>query len=134
MPTRLTDPDAVVGQPGAKAPSDSDIRLEGEAPPAGRRPGSGVVTEEIDLDAEAAKVKPPSSKTKKGKQATGNQPVLPTSSPFELSEPDVGLPEDKGVDSSEDFNLTLDDSDETYSAASVIDMTGRTVTRSGPET
>jgi hypothetical protein len=76
-----------------------------------------MVTEEIDLDAEEAKVKPPSSKTRKGQTgqppaAAGGQPVLPTSSPFELSEEEFTLPEDKGVDSSEDFNLTLDDSDE----------------------
>ncbi|MBY0227729.1 MAG: hypothetical protein K2W96_00475 [Gemmataceae bacterium] len=73
-----------------KPASDSDIRLH-DLPEPPRKKGkgadAGIITEEIDLDAEEAKQK---AKPKGGK------PALPTSSPYELSESDMGLPPPKG--------------------------------------
>ncbi len=109
-----------LGGPKAKAPSDSDIRLEGL--PAGRSKkerasDDALVTEEIDLDAEEAKAAAAAAKAKGkfgGRPSSG--PALPTSSPFELSENDLSL-EDKAparspkkpakseTDSSSDFEL-----------------------------
>ena len=71
-----------------------------------------VVTEEIDLDQEAKKLLKEPKKKQKGKA-----PILPTSSPFELSESDIDLdapaappPAEAGAegleDSSSDFELT----------------------------
>jgi hypothetical protein len=105
-----------------KSGSDSDIRLESPPPRSpsklrGAPPGSGepMLTEEIDLDAElkaaeARKAKAPPKKRLSKAQPT--QPALPTTSPFELSEADVGPPaapadEAPSVDeSSSDFDLT----------------------------
>jgi excisionase family DNA binding protein len=110
--------DAPVGDQGSRTPSDSDIRIEpADLPTGGRR--HEVVTEEIDLDAEAqraaeaAKTNPPSSKHR-----PGSAPVLPSVSPFELSDeatisPVSGpakAPADKkaDTDSSSDFELNVD--------------------------
>jgi excisionase family DNA binding protein len=99
----------IAQQPRSKAPSDSDIRLEGASPKKGNpnRPGSDpIITEEIDLDQEAGN-KPSAKKKSKGKGAE-----LPTTSPFELSENDLELdvpapPAKKPLeDSSSDFELT----------------------------
>lgn len=118
VPDDQADSSVSVGQPGAKAPSDSDIRLE--TSDAGRkgnpnRPGSDpVVTEEIDLDLEAKKVESDARKKGKGKSQSPRAPILPTSSPFELSENDLQLDsppasdelEKPLEDSSSDFELT----------------------------
>jgi excisionase family DNA binding protein len=85
------DSDVVKG----KGPSDSDIRLQ-DLPSSARKKGpeAGIITEEIDLDAEKArdaeKPRPPAKKPK-----SGTPPVLPTTSPFELSEEDLNLDETK---------------------------------------
>lgn len=100
---------------GGKKASDSDIRLDqGELLPSFDDDHDPLITEEIDLDLEAMKADqrsgPASSK--------GNAPVLPTTSPFELSEADLGMDEssDGGIapiggktDSSEEFELTAFD-------------------------
>src|SRR5262249_32188073 len=121
--------DAVpLGASKPKSPSDSDIRLEDLPSMSGRgREAGNVITEEIDLDAEAQKAAqkavPPRAKTKK-KQSKA-QPPLPTEAPFELSDPDLGLDKPaaprKGeprksavrkneVDSSSDFEMIPFDS------------------------
>jgi hypothetical protein len=76
----------------AKRPSDSDIRIEEQAPPG---PRDAMVTEEIDLDAEARKAAESAKQAKATKhrpKGPGGSPVLPTSSPFELSENDLDMP------------------------------------------
>jgi hypothetical protein len=97
---------------GQKPPSstDSDVRLEKH------RPGSaadeeGLLTEEINLDEELRKQE--AAKGKQPPQAKVRPPAaqLPTTSPFELSEPDVNLgpgasKADSKDDSSSDFELT----------------------------
>jgi excisionase family DNA binding protein len=99
-----------------KGPSDSDIRLQDAGGSSRRDPG--LITEEIDLDAEEAKAEiPPKKKTSPKATQMAN---LPTTSPFEISEPDMGLedeekkpkkgkaeknPKKSGTDSSSDFEL-----------------------------
>jgi excisionase family DNA binding protein len=101
-------------------PSDSDIRL-GDLPSSAKKKGrdSNIITEEIDLDAEESRLAEKSKK--KGKDGGKGRPpttmagksLLPTQSPFEISEPDFDLerptgkvPKKKsGVDSSSDFEL-----------------------------
>jgi hypothetical protein len=103
-----------------KAASDSDIRLDNPSGSSSRKrgPDANIITEEIDLDAEEAKAatKAPAPKPK---PLTKHAPQLPTSSPFELSEPDIDIsgPASKGPktppkgnkkdekDSSSDFEL-----------------------------
>jgi excisionase family DNA binding protein len=115
------------GPPGAKGPSDSDIRLEEQTGSGVRKPRrteESHVTEEIDLDAEAQKAEAGQPKARPGKAG----PPLPTSSPFELSSTDLShdkprakgaegkkegkKPEEKKgeTDSSSDFELTPYDS------------------------
>ena len=109
-----------IGQQGAKTPSDSDIRLEEHpaGPGSGKKRDEGLITEEIDLDAEAAKA-PPRKGSKLG-PAPGKPPAappLPTSSPFEISENDLDMGMDateqaaseRKKDSSGDFELTAPD-------------------------
>jgi excisionase family DNA binding protein len=113
------DSDVPVPQPPAKRPSDSDIRIEEiTRPPAADQ----MVTEEIDLDAERRKAESAARKATKSKskpKPQGGAPVLPTSSPFELSEADINMdgptippaapraPEEAAgeTDSSSDFEL-----------------------------
>jgi excisionase family DNA binding protein len=102
-------------------PSDSDIRL-GDLPSSDKKKGreANVITEEIDLDAEEARLAEKAKK--KGKDGGKKQPTmmkgnspLPTQSPFEISEPDFDLDRPSGkvpkpkkkseVDSSSDFEL-----------------------------
>jgi excisionase family DNA binding protein len=99
-----------LGLSGSKADSDSEIRVESDPRlehGAHSDPGrhDPLVTEEIDLDEEERKAQKqaPGSKMRPG--SSGQQPVLPTSSPFELSESDLGLPDEEKKD--EDFNLEL---------------------------
>jgi excisionase family DNA binding protein len=111
-----SDKDSGVGKK-PHDPSDSDIRL-GDLPSSDKKKGrdANVITEEIDLDAEEARL------AKKGKDPGKKQPTmmkggsqLPTQSPFEISEPDFDLdrpsaklpkPKKKSeVDSSSDFEL-----------------------------
>lgn len=77
-------------------PSDSDIRLH-DLPSVEKkkRRDDNIITEEIDLDAEEARVAEKSKKGREGGRAkptmiSGN-PSLPTQSPFEISEPDLNL-------------------------------------------
>jgi excisionase family DNA binding protein len=110
---------APIGQQGAKAPSDSDIRLEDNplaAMDSGKKRSEGLITEEIDLDAEAANIEAARKKSKMDSAAAKPPaaPPLPTSSPFELSEhdldmglePEVAAGAKKKNDSSGDFELT----------------------------
>jgi excisionase family DNA binding protein len=108
---------AVARRQGKKSPSDSDIRLDAKG---GKKPGSdaGIITEEIDLDAEEARLAAEGKSLPKPKPLTKAAPQLPTSSPFELSENDLTLdspksPKGSGAkpkpkkekDSSSDFEL-----------------------------
>jgi hypothetical protein len=114
--------DSDVRPRSGKAPSDSDIRLQEAGEGGSKKKVTESVTEEIiDLDAEAAKLeqKPGSSGQRPRLSQAAN---LPTSSPFELSEADMGLnaPPAKGPkspakaktdkDSSSDFELVAFDS------------------------
>jgi excisionase family DNA binding protein len=102
--------DIALGHQPPLSATDSDIRLQ----QSGRtiRPESSVEgshTDEIDLDQElqqAAGAAPPPSKLK----PKSGPPALPQTSPFELSEPEVHLPDapasDLSSDSSGDFELT----------------------------
>ncbi len=107
--------DDVVSLGGNKpmSASDSDIRLEQHTPgKTGRKHDPEVVTEEIDLDAEMSKHGSPTPPPKPRPSA----PQLPTSSPFELSEEDLGIDDPAPIvgrggsrdttDSSGDFELT----------------------------
>ncbi len=103
-----------LGQQPPRSSADSDIRLEKHQQPP---PGSdaGMLTEEINLDEELRKQEAqrkaqPQSKVRKQPRLA---PQLPTTSPFELSEADLNLPEEsqakqvkKKDDSSSDFELT----------------------------
>jgi excisionase family DNA binding protein len=108
--------DSAVARKKGKSPSDSDIRLD----KGGKKPGSdaGIITEEIDLDAEEARLSAEGKAPPKPKPLTKAQPQLPTSSPFELSENEVTLDSPKSPkgsgprpkpkkekDSSSDFEL-----------------------------
>jgi hypothetical protein len=115
--------DVALGGPKAKTPSDSDIRLEPHTPAArsGGKPGSdpALVTEEIDLDAEARKAEESARAKKKSKVRTKDK-APDKASPFELSDSDLNVKaasaakegatppvEKKGeTDSSSDFELT----------------------------
>lgn len=75
-----------------RGPSDSDIRLEDLPSSSGKRDGN-IITEEIDLDAEEAKANKPAKGTKHKGTQMANKSVLPTSSPFELSDSDLDMDE-----------------------------------------
>jgi excisionase family DNA binding protein len=105
--------DSDIGSVGKKRPtkkaSDSDIRIE-EVGQGGKADQN--VTEEIDLDAEQRKAEAASSKTGRPRPKPGSSPVLPTGSPFELSESDIKVKgptpphkADSETDSSSDFDL-----------------------------
>jgi excisionase family DNA binding protein len=129
---KFKDDDSMVtvGDLIPKAPGDSDIRLESDAPPAPDDADREVpATEEIiDLDAELRKASEggmtlkPVSKVKKLSKVVkpsskvkdqGKSPELPTTSPFELSESDLQLaPMDDDssgthADGSSEFDLEL---------------------------
>jgi excisionase family DNA binding protein len=110
-----SEEESAVGEQKARAPSDSDIRIEAQPPVEGGQHPE-IVTEEIDLDAESRKAAE-STRGKPAKPRPANPSVLPTSSPFELSEPDfeVAGPTSKSpaakagdTDSSSDFELNID--------------------------
>jgi hypothetical protein len=83
--------EVALDEPKAKAPTDSDIRLE-PAPPMARS-GEGLLTEEINLDEELKKQESLSQLKPQAKvKPKSKLPKLPTSSPFELSESQVKLP------------------------------------------
>ena len=115
VPASPHDSDIPIGHQRAKRPSDSDIRIE-EMPRSGD-PGE-MVTEEIDLDAEQRKAEAARPKKTRHKPKPGSSSILPTTSPFELSENDLDMdgptippparapkkrPDD--TDSSSDFEL-----------------------------
>jgi hypothetical protein len=122
-----SDDDVALGRQGAKSPSDSDIRIEQQGTPVKTGLHGGpvrhpeIVTEEIDLDAEARKAEAAKPAAPSRSRPAG--PVLPTSSPFELSEHDLdvgapppapeppeppGAPAAEDTDSSSDFELSVD--------------------------
>jgi excisionase family DNA binding protein len=104
-----------LGEMRTKAPSDSDIRLEEDRPalPTGGRKMEHV-TEEIDLDAEQAAVKPRSPAPRPRPSSASH----PAASPFELSGHEIPVkgpatkPPSAKTDEtdSSDFELALDDS------------------------
>lgn len=108
VPSSPHDSDVAAGRKSAKKPSDSDIRIE-ESSRGG--PAEQMVTEDIDLDAEQRKVEPSRAKSRQQKPKPGSSPVLPTSSPFELSEHDLDMDRPAAeqqaddTDSSSDFEL-----------------------------
>ncbi len=109
--------EVALGKQGARSPSDSDIRIEQQDTPAktGLHGGpvrrSEIVTEEIDLDAEASKAE--AARPAAPSRPRPATPELPTSSPFELSEHDIGVdapktPAPAAADDSSDFELSVD--------------------------
>jgi excisionase family DNA binding protein len=97
VPDDAQESQVALGQPKSKTPSDSDIRLE-QLPPERDKPREDkhLVTEEIDLDAEALKAAQETQGRKKAskhkpREGAGSSAQLPTVSPFELSEPDLHL-------------------------------------------
>jgi excisionase family DNA binding protein len=120
------DADAIaLGETGAKTPSDSDIRVTPDDRSSSKS-GKKLehVTEEIDLDAEAAAA---AKSAPASRPRPSSSPKLPTSSPFELSENDLGAastvppsgPPAKEETDSSDFELSLDeDSSEEFTLAS----------------
>jgi excisionase family DNA binding protein len=104
--------DAVGGHP-PKGTTDSDVRVEGYLPPATGRPGEGLLTEEINLDEELKKDEAQREAQLQQAKLRPKEPVFPKTSPFELSESDLGLPDDEPAlphvedeDTSSDFDLT----------------------------
>jgi excisionase family DNA binding protein len=107
------DSDIASGKKSGKRASDSDIRIE-EVARGG--PADQNVTEEIDLDAEQRRADAARAKSTRHRPKPGSSPVLPTTSPFELSENDLELDgptlppsgrsaRDANTDSSSDFEL-----------------------------
>lgn len=103
------DSDIASGKNAGKGKSDSDIRIE-EMARSG--PVDQNVTEEIDLDAEQRRADAARAKATRHRPKPGSSPVLPTTSPFELSENDLELdgptiPPSRSseTDSSSDFEL-----------------------------
>jgi len=126
-PDDPSDSDAKVA-PGKKTGSDSDIRLDAAGKARDKGKEGGIVTEEIDLDAEERKAKESTVKPRKPK-LTQHQPGLPTSSPFELSESDArAKPAAKNkkkadTDSSDDFEaIPFDKSKSTDSSSGEIPL------------
>ncbi len=90
VPPAPHDSDVPVGGQPTKRPSDSDIRIEEiTRPPSPDQ----MVTEEIDLDAEQRKAEAAAKakRTRHRPKSPGGAPMLPTSSPFELSEDDIDM-------------------------------------------
>jgi len=116
VPDEPQDESVPLGQTRSKSPSDSDIRLEVADKPRGKgnpnRPGSDpVVTEEIDLDQEEKKQESAAKKKAKGKtKAKDKGTLLPTSSPFELSESDLPAANVPAPPSSEEMQALEDSS------------------------
>jgi excisionase family DNA binding protein len=115
-PPHDSDIPAASKQP-TKKKSDSDIRIE-ELHRGGK--ADQMVTEEIDLDAEQRKAEAARAKATRQRPKPGSSPMLPTTSPFELSEHDIdvtragpatpaptpaGEQADSDTDSSSDFEL-----------------------------
>jgi excisionase family DNA binding protein len=116
LPGDSSDETRVPGSGPVKAPSDSDVRID-PAPKgsSGRLKGpkkdDHLLTEEIDLDAELRQAEEQSRARadKKSRLPKPAQPQLPTTSPFELSEADLDMPQEPARDleeSSSDFDLT----------------------------
>ncbi len=87
-PSSPHDSDIPVGKQPPKKPSDSDIRIEEVSRGGG---SEQMVTEEIDLDAEQRRAEAARGRATKHRPKPGSSPVLPTSSPFELSENDLDM-------------------------------------------
>jgi excisionase family DNA binding protein len=77
--------DVPLGQQRPRSATDSDIRLEADVPQGSSSDAEGVLTEEINLDEELRKQAAAEAQSKAS-------PQLPSASPFELSELDLGLP------------------------------------------
>jgi excisionase family DNA binding protein len=105
----------VVGGDPPKGTTDSDIRLEGHFPAPTGKQGEGLLTEEINLDEELKKDEAQREAQMQQAKLRPKEPQFPKTSPFELSETGLGLPDDElGVpevkdakeDTSSDFDLT----------------------------
>lgn len=109
--------DAALGATPPKGATDSDIRLEGQFPPA--RSGEGLLTEEINLDEELKKDEAERKSQILQAKMRPKEPEFPTTSPFELSEADLDLepptpasaprtprPKAQAKEDSSDFELT----------------------------
>ncbi len=106
--------DVAVGEMKPKAPSDSDVRLEGREPglPSGGRKLENV-TEEIDLDAEQAAAKPrsPAPKPRAGGVGSDSGTIATPKSSGRLNKPTSGIPAAPPASTeSSDFELSLEDS------------------------
>ncbi len=86
VPSSPHDSDIPLVHQPPKKPSDSDIRIE-EIDRGGK--GEQMVTEEIDLDAEQRKADAARAKATRHRPKPGSSSMLPTASPFELSENDL---------------------------------------------
>src|SRR5262249_43423355 len=100
VPPKDSDSDVkIVGAPGIDVPlgempsktqSDSDIRLEGRGP--GHSGEEGLLTEEINLDEELKRQEAQSRQKPQAKvKLKSKLPKFPQSSPFELTESELGL-------------------------------------------
>jgi excisionase family DNA binding protein len=136
-----------------KPESDSDIRLQDASGSGPRKKGgnAGPITEEIDLDAEEAReaARSKAQPARKPLTKASSSGLLPTVSPFELSESDLGLdgpsssknaakPAKKkksDLDSSSDFELIPFDASKSPAAdddaVSLGDLPGPTAGNSG---
>jgi excisionase family DNA binding protein len=108
----------------SKASTDSDIRLEAPKGPAPRA-DEGLLTDEIDLDAdlrkEAQASKPQSkSRVSQGKQQLKQKTPPPSKSPFELTESGMA-PRQPGKPPSDDAIPTLPDSSSDFELTPVGD-------------
>ena len=112
---------ALAASKSGQRPSDSDIRLDNSPKNVGagkRSPGQGPITEEIDLDAEQARADA-AARTQPGHKTRPkpNPLNLPTSSPFELSEADIGMDEPAAADKTPRPSSPADQSAETDSSS-----------------
>jgi excisionase family DNA binding protein len=105
---------SVLGGQAPRTGSDSDVRIE-QSPAGPRRDKSdSFLTEEIDLDAELRKAEEAAQAKKAQPKAKPKpkEPVAKTTSPFELTEEDLGLPHDAKalapIQSDSDSDVELD--------------------------
>jgi hypothetical protein len=87
--------DVPLGAPGEASTSDSNVRLDKVAlPPADSGEGGMMLTEEINLDEEILKQQEVEKDKPSTKLKAKSELKFPTSSPFELSDSDLRMPEE----------------------------------------
>jgi excisionase family DNA binding protein len=108
-----------------KRGSDSDVRLE-ESGHREKGAEDSFLTEEIDLDAELRKAEEMAKPKKPKSKPKAKDKPMATTEPFELSESDIDLGKPKAkqddVESSSDFDLSLEASDESPIELSSSDL------------